>query len=187
MKAETYLTTQQLWKGEHSYWFTQRANNISNFIDEIKQPVSDMGERNPLIQFLEGKLGTTVNSIDNVDFDENPIDGKHGTIFCFAVIEHLFNPLFALENMKNALLPNGIIYLATPHRPHFLWTEHHYHEIDPKRLEWLFKRAGLTIIKKERHYLRDRFYKHLRGVRPIIRYFHKSMGLYKLQVTQGSD
>ena len=184
MKGSTFLTKEELWNNNNSYWFLRRATNIANFIDEIKPPVGDMGERNPLIDFLEEKLDISASSIDNIDFDYHMIEGKYGTIFCFDILEHLFNPLFALENIKKSLLPNGIIYISIPYRPHFMWTEHHFHEMDDKRRKWLFDRAGLQIVKHKKVPLRGRFVEHLRGIRPLIRYFHKSLRLYKLNATQ---
>jgi SAM-dependent methyltransferase len=182
MEAPTFLTEDQLWHKSDSYWFKRRADFIEAFIDEIRDPVGDMGEENPLIRYLGHKKDMAYTSIDDVDFDYEPIEGKYGTIFSFALLEHFFNPLFALENMKRALLPGGIIYLSTPYRPHFMWTEHHFHEIDDKRMGWLYERAGLRVVKSERVALRGRLREHLTGIRPLIRYFHKSMRLYKLRV-----
>ena len=181
MQAPTFLTREELWNSKDSYWVKQRASKILKFIDDIEQPVADIGERNPLIKFLENELKIDAVSIGEVDLDYQPIEGRYGTIFCFAVIEHLFNPLYALENMKRTLSSDGYIYISTPHRPHFLWAEYHFHEIDRRRIKWLFERAGLSILNYERYALRDRWSKHLRGVRPLLRYFHKSMGLYKLR------
>jgi hypothetical protein len=47
---------------------------------------------------------------------------------------------------------------------------------------WLYERAGLMVVKSERVALRGRLREHLTGIRPLIRYFHKSMRLYKLRV-----
>ena len=184
MTHPTRIKKDVLWSKKNTYWFKRRANEIANFIDEWKEPIADMGDRNPLIEFLEEHLHFSTTAIDGIDFDKDEIDGQYGTIFCFAILEHLFNPLFALENMKKALIPDGILYLATPGRPHFLWTEHHFHEIDDKRIEWLFDRAGFQIVKSRKAYLRRRLREHLTGIRPLIRYFHKSMRLYKLKPIQ---
>ncbi len=182
MKAPTFLSEEELWTLEKSYFGRTRAAKILRFVDEVHGPVADIGDRNPLITMIEKEKGVSATSIGGLDLDYDEIpDGQYGTIFFFAVIEHLFNPLFALENFKKSMRPGGLLYLSTPHRPHFLWTEHHYHEIDRERLGWLFERAGFEVVKEERHHLRDRLHRHLTGVRPLIRYFHKSMGLYKLR------
>ena len=181
MQTPTFLTTEELWGSKDTYWAKQRAIKISKFIDDIETPVADIGERNPLIQFLEKELKIDAVSIEGLDLDYEPLKGKYGTIFCFAVIEHLFNPLYALENLRKALLNDGYIYLSTPHRPHFLWTEHHFHEMDRQRIRWLFQRAGLDVVDHRRYALRDKWTTHLTGIRPFLRYFYKSMGLYKLK------
>lgn len=182
LKAPTFNTKEEVWSGKDSYFLKRKATKLINFIDEIDPPVADMGEINPMIQLLEKGLNFNAHSIQNIDFDYDTIDGKYKTILCLDVVEHLFNPLFALENMKKALLHDGTIYISTPRRPCFLWTRYHFHEFDNKRIRWLFSRAGLEIVKYERHYLHDHWYKHLKGVRPIIRYFLKSWQLYKLKI-----
>ena len=181
MKANTFIEKDDLWKNKETYLNRKRYSKILNFIDEIKEPVLDIGERNPLIEFIENELNINTTSSDKTDMDYQSIRGQYGTIFFFAVIEHLFNPLFALENIKKALKNDGIIYLSTPHRPHFLWTEHHFHEMDTMRIQWLFERANLKIMKHEKHYLHDKWFRNLRGLRPFCRIFYKSMGLYQLK------
>ena len=181
MKVNTFIKKDDLWKNKESYLNRKRNLKIFNFIDELKKPVLDIGERNPLIEFLERELNIKAVSTDKIDIDYQTIKGQYETIFFFAVIEHLFNPLFALESLNKVLTKNGIIYLSTPHRPHFLWTEHHFHEMDTMRIQWLFERAGFKIMKRELHYLHDKWFRNLRGFRPFCRLFFRSMGLYKLK------
>lgn len=184
MKAKTFLSEKELWGSKDTYWTRKRTEKILNFIDEINEPAADMGVRNPLIENIESTFNIRVKSFDTMDFDVDPLKGEYSTIFCFAILEHLFNPLFALENMRKVLKPGGKIYLSTPHRPHFLWTEHHFHEMDTTRILWLFEKAGFEIVKHERQNLRDRWIRHFRGFRPFCRFFIKPMGLYKLRKTE---
>jgi hypothetical protein len=76
MEAPTFLTEDQLWHKSDSYWFKRRADFIEAFIDEIRDPVGDMGEENPLIRYLGHKKDMAYTSIDDVDFDYEPIKGK---------------------------------------------------------------------------------------------------------------
>ncbi len=43
MKGSTFLTKEELWNNNNSYWFLRRATEIANFIDEIKPPVGNYG------------------------------------------------------------------------------------------------------------------------------------------------
>jgi len=97
------------------------------------------------------------------------------------VLEHLFNPLFCLEQMKKALHSTGVIYLSTPYRNHLIWGNRHFHEIDDKRIRWLFAAAGLEIIKQAKIAIRFQWYWHLSGIRPLLRLFQKTR-IYKLKV-----
>ncbi len=100
MKVNTFINKHDLWKNKESYLNRKRYQTILNFIDEIKEPVLDIGERNPLIEFLEKELKIKAASTDKLDIDSQPVKGQYVTIFFFAVLEHLFNPLFALGNLK---------------------------------------------------------------------------------------
>ncbi|MHB1155512.1 MAG: class I SAM-dependent methyltransferase [Phycisphaerales bacterium] len=63
-----------------------------------------------------------------------PFDaGSFDYIWCSEVLEHLFSPLYALQQMKRVLKPNGKILLTVP-----------YHD----RL----KNVGIALFAFERHY-----------------------------------
>ena len=170
----TFLPKKELWPNKLPNSFLLRAKQTIEFIDEIRFPACDLGENNPLKEMINLKIESL-----KIDFDYKAIANKYKTIFCFEVLEHLFNPLFALESMKNALLKDGFIYLSTPCQPHFIWGKHHFHEIDTGRLMWLFDRAELKIIKQGKATIAGKWYNHIQGVRPLIRLFQKTR-LYKL-------
>jgi len=173
----TFLSLKELWPKKLPTSFLFRAKQTLNFIDKIIFPACDLGENNPLKEIIN----TNIESIE-IDLDHEKLNNQYQTILCFEVLEHLFNPLFALESMKNALLPNGFIYLSTPYQPHFIWGKHHFHEIDTKRLIWLFDKAGLKIVKQDKATVAGRWYQHINGIRPLIRYFQKTR-LYQLSKT----
>jgi len=156
------------------------AKKIAEFIDETPGNIFDLGPPNYKKNLLEKQLDVTIQSLHGFDFDIDPIPEKCGTLLCFEILEHLFNPLFFLNGCRESLKENGVLYLSTPGRPHFLWTEHHFHEIDDTRILWLFDKAELEIIKKKKIRLYRGLKFHLSGIRPLIRLFTFTR-LYKLK------
>lgn len=149
------------------------------FIDTIKAPCADCGEPNPFANKLANHYNLAIKSID-IDLDREVISGKYNTIFCFEVLEHLYNPLFCLEQIYNALNETGVLYLSTPKRIKLLWGRRHFHEIDDKRINWLFAAAGFRIAKKDKILIRWELWKHFIGFRPLLRLFQKTR-IYKLE------
>ena len=161
----------------------RRAKGTIDFLDKDKfksKLIADCGIDNPLKNIIEKEIKHKIRSLD-FEFDYERIPGKYDIIFCFEILEHLFNPLFFLNNIKGCLEENGIIYLSTPRQfPQFLKAKHHYHEIETSRLMWLFEEAGLEIIKQGKVTIAGKWYNHI-GIRPILRYFQKTR-IYKLRV-----
>ena len=90
-------------------------------------------------------------------------------------MEHLFNPLLFLEQLKKLLKKDGVIYLSTPYQyPQILKAIHHYHEIPTDRLMWLFDAAGLKVIEKDKLTIAGNWYNHIYGIRPFLWYFQKT-------------
>lgn len=165
---------------------TRVAKQIFEFIDEWESPIGDMGNPNFKKTQFEKLLNQDIESIYGFDFDRIPwnYDKKFNTIFCFEILEHLFNPLLFLEQLKKLLESNeGTIYLSTPYRAHFLWTKHHYHEIDDTRIKWLFDKAGLKIAESRKIRLFRGWKYHLRGIRPLLR-LHTFTRVYKLKIKE---
>ncbi len=174
----TFNIEEEIWR-DNEYVRKIKARK-ADFMDELPGPVADMGVPNAAKKMIEEIKGIQIESVHGMDFDYDPIPGEWGTIICLEILEHLFNPLFFLENLKSALKPDGVIYLSTPYRPKFLWTEHHYHEIDDERIHWLFDRAGLTIEKEKKIRLYRGWKWHLRGIRPLLR-IQTFTRIYKLR------
>lgn len=171
----TYLEKEELYPKKFPNSFLNRVKETKEFIDKIEFPACDCGENNPMKEMINPYI-TSIN----VDFDRDNFPGQWKTITCFEVLEHLYNPLFFLENLKKALLPDGYIYLSTPYQfPQFLKAVHHFHEIPTDRLMWLFDEAGLKIVKQGKVTIAGNWYNHIRGFRPLLRYFQKTR-IYKL-------
>ena len=157
----------------------RRLLRTTEFIDDIGSPLADLGEPNPFATRLSALLNTPIESV-NIDLDNDIITGQYGTIFCFEVIEHLFNPLHCLNQIYRALHKDGILYLTTPYSFLRLLTgKRHFHEIDDKRILWLFDKAGFKVVKKDKISVRWELWKHFTGFRPILRLFSKTR-IYKL-------
>lgn len=176
----TFNTEEEIWGGADNRYFRRIKKAKADFMDEIVEPVADLGVPNAAKELIEREKGLSIESIGDVDFDYDEIPGRWGTIICLEILEHLFNPLFFLENVKKALKPNGILYLSTPYRPKFLWTEHHYHEIDDERIRWLYERAGFRIADEKKVRLFRGWKWHLRGIRPLMR-LQTFTRIYKLR------
>ena len=183
LKAPTFNSKKELYNLSKSV--RNRIQQTIAFIDELMPQYLDIGGENPLKDMIEEKFNIRVNSIfyPTIDFDYDKFPNKkYGTIFCFEILEHLFNPLFFLENMKQALKENGIIYLSTPGKIRLLWDKHHYHEIGDKQIKWLFDRASLEIIKYKKIKIRGFIFQHITGIRPFLRLFFQHTRIYKLRV-----
>jgi SAM-dependent methyltransferase len=77
------------------------------------------------------------------------------TITSFEVLEHLYNPLFHLAEIKRVLAPNGKLYLTTPNDWSLIYRiEHargrkyapHFHQFTEFDLRQIMARAGFSII-----------------------------------------
>ena len=128
----------------------------------------DIGARNPLTETLEKHFFKNIQNTD-IDLDIGSLDGQYDTIFCFEVLEHLFNPLHLLLEIYKILNKDGRVYLSTPKgKPHFLWFKHHFHEFYKKELMNLINRAGFKIIKIK-YYRILPLWSGLTGFRPFLR------------------
>jgi len=182
---KTRLKREELWPDELPQSFFNRAIETIQYLKNEPfggRSIVDIGEDNPLKGMIEAGLSVKIDSF-NADFDNMFRCGKkYDVILCFEVLEHLFNPLSFLEQLKCMLNKNGVIYLSTPYQyPQCLKAVHHFHEIPTDRLMWLFDAAGLTVVEMKKITIAGNWYNHLTGIRPMLRYFQKTR-LFKLTV-----
>ena len=158
------------------------AKNILGFV-VLNGRVADVGERNLKSTYLSTKTGRKIEQLSSKDFNFYvPLKNKYDTILCFEIIEHLQNPLFFLSKLVSILNDGGTIYLSTPHRPRFLWTEHHFFEFSPKRLtKWLFTPAGLRVARKKHIRINHDPLFYFKGIRPLFRLFLNYTVIYELK------
>ena len=143
---------------------------------DLQGNVLDIGERNPLTERMEEAFGIMIDSTaGDLDVWLFYPKKKYDIIIFSHVIEHLFNPLLCLENIKKVMKPDALLFIATPIHPHFLTPRTgHFHEMDEYRFRKLIQRAGLKIIRWEKTY----FHRHIHwtsftGIRPFLRMFYK--------------
>ena len=91
---------------------------------------------------------------------------KYDIVTCFEAMEHLLNPLLFLENLKEYIAKDGLIFISYPYRNSLFWSDIHFHEYDIARFRYLIKTAGYKILA----YKEVRMYSwHGFGIRPLLR------------------
>lgn len=139
----------------------------------------DIGDRTALTDQLEEFYNIKFDST-NVDLDVESINGKYDIVTSFEVLEHLFNPLFNLLEIKNILNSNGVLYLSTPlNKPRFLKSPSHFHEMSEDELLNLIERADFKVIRKKKIRVRP-YCKYLVGLRPLLRLKYERVILLEL-------
>jgi SAM-dependent methyltransferase len=103
-------------------------------------------------------------------------------ITCFEVINHLFNPLQFLEQIRSLMSPNGVLYLSHPK----LWliAAHHcrfdFCDYEPSRFIQMCEYAGFKVVRHEtRNPWPLRFM--LTGFRPIARTLFNRIEIYEMR------
>lgn len=169
---ETYIqsaTTQRRWK------------KTLNFLESASPAKSglEIGERTPLTAKMEDLFGCSFENT-NIDLDIGSIENRYDVVTAFEVIEHLFNPLHCMLEIRKALNPNGRLYLSTPmSKPNFLWSPEHFHEMSEKSLIELFKRAEFKVVRKLAIRIHG-FGFYFSGVRPMLRGFFDKRWVFEL-------
>jgi|GEM_PF-1374355 len=107
---------------------------------------------------LEHEFAPLVAHVSDVNLDLEPYpypDNYFETITHFEVIEHLFNPLFHMQELRRILSPSGNLFLTTPNDCSLIYkAEHllsrkyrpHFHQFSTRDLEDLCGLAGFRII-----------------------------------------
>jgi SAM-dependent methyltransferase len=126
----------------------------------------DIGCRNPLSAFLCKRYHLFADQTEG-DLEDIQLVGSYDLITCLEVIEHLFNPLHLLSQMKNALNENGVVILTTPCSP-IAVNPNHFHEMDRSRLFALLDHAGLDVVEYRRVW-RKTAWGLVSGFRPLLK------------------
>jgi len=160
------------------------AKFVKLFIGNDKiSNVLDIGIENHLISILKRHfVGIKIdNTSKDIDFDVDKLSGSYDTVFCFEVIEHLFNPLHLLIEIKKVLKDSGYLYLSVPKKkPLFLQGTCHFHEFYKKDLVNLVEWAGFKIIR-ESIIMERPLWRYFLGIRLFLRLFFERRFYLKLE------
>ena len=169
------------------YWFEGKNNTMRDLrIKEVKfflnnnlGRVLHLGEAPLFKKDLGINFDETKGDLDIITLKENVYD----TVLMFEIVEHLFNPLLVLLNVRKTLKDGGILYISTPRRPFFLRNKnHHFHEYQDKSLENLLRRAGFEITKTNLFRTRS-LSSGLKGFRPFLRVLFEKIILIETRKT----
>ena len=64
-------------------------------------------------------FGDYPDIICDICSDINGLQNKYDKIICIAILEHVYNPFKAIDNLKSMLKENGIIYGYVPYLFHY--------------------------------------------------------------------
>ena len=118
--------------------------------------VLDIGTPNELSQFMTD-AGYEMSNTDGTDLDTHPESVQReeplDAITAFEIFEHLINPMGVLKE-----LPAKRLYASIPMRLWFSkayrnknneWDQH-YHEFEDWQFDWLLKKSGWRIVRREK-------------------------------------
>jgi SAM-dependent methyltransferase len=149
-------------------------------IGGIRGDVLDIGDRNYFTYILEEKYNVKIDSTQG-DLDEEftcPKE-KYDFIHYNNVIEHQFNPLFTLLEIKKHLKPLGLVIFGTPLKPKFITDATcHFNEFNLYQYEKIIARAGLKEVKRMHYY----YQVNIKGIRLLIGSFYKRQVLSILKI-----
>jgi SAM-dependent methyltransferase len=140
----------------------------------------DIGDRTPFTVSLERLFGFPFENTA-VDLDLESLDGSFGVVTAFEVLEHLYNPLHALLEVKRLLKgENARLYVSMPlKKPGLLASPEHFHEMSHQSTLSLFNRAGFRVVRSEEFRIRSLLF-YLTGLKPLLRLFFEKVQIYEL-------
>ena len=110
-----------------SYYLKNKKDFRDKILDEIKPSdhVVDIGMamrdkhkeiRANLLQTLDvNDFGDYPDIICDICSDVSGLEKKYDKIICLAILEHVYNPFKAIENLRSMLKDNGMIYGFVPY------------------------------------------------------------------------
>jgi len=170
------------WRTQDSVLHTQETcgnvrvihNRTINVLRQYVRPyakILDVGQRNLLTYRIEREFPVYVHSTTgDLDVDMICPSTNYDIIIHSHTIEHLFNPLHNLMQVRNVLASDGKLILGCPLKPHWIgWSSGHFHEFDAYRYGKLIKRAGFKEMLRCRYHRVFRW----KGIRPLLSSLHQ--------------
>ena len=141
----------------------------------------DLGDRTQLCDDLETLFGCPFAST-GCDLDVDPLSGSYDVVTAFEVLEHLFNPLHALLEVRKVLSgPDARVFVSVPAaKPAMLKSPDHFHEMSPCELESLIARTGFRSVRRGSFRIR-RWPFYLTGLKPLLRAIHEKVLIHELR------
>lgn len=142
----------------------------------------DLGDRTPFTASLEQLFGCSFENTV-VDLDLESLAGSFEVVTAFEVLEHLFNPLHALLEVKQLLSgEDARLFVSMPlWKPQCLASPDHFHEMTRDSALSLFRRAGFVVIRSAEFRIRQPLF-YLTGVKPLLRAWYEKVQIYELAV-----
>ena len=140
----------------------------------------DIGDRSAFTGTLESFFGCPFDTT-SIDLDVDELQGEYDVVTCLDVIEHLFNPLHCLLQIRSVLKPGGTLYLTSPrYKPHLLWSQDHYHEMSTRSMMALLERAGYSV-RRSALITTQPWWFYFTGFRPLLRGLFNRTWLFELR------
>ena len=142
----------------------------------------DLGERTPFTALLEQHFGCPFKNT-SIDLDIESLSGSFGVVTAFEVLEHLFNPLHAMLEVRRLLVGDDArLFVSMPlWKPSFLASPDHFHEMTRSEALSLFIRAGFAVLRSAEFRIRHPLF-YLTGVKPLLRAWYEKVQIYELAV-----
>lgn len=125
-------------------------------------------QKNSLTYKIYSNFGITADNISG-DFDTNIIcgDKEYDIVISSSVIEHLFNPLYYVTELRKRLKDDGVFIIASPKGTMFSYGhKYHFHEQNLRQTKALMERAGFECILHREY---PRCFNAGIGIRPLLR------------------
>ncbi len=152
----------------------------------IAGKILDIGQESPLTSMISNNFDVWIdNTIGDLDGDFiTPGSDDYDVVVFSHTLEHIFDPVHCLLEIKKVLKPRGDMFIFLPRRGKLLWTPNHYHEIDHYRFQMLMKRTGFEIIGWEHHKAWRAPLQYFTGIRSLFRIFREFNIAYHVRPKQ---
>lgn len=140
----------------------------------------DLGDRTPLTDQLERIVGCPFDTTA-VDLDIDSLTGNYGIVTAFEVLEHLFNPLHLLLQVRAVLSgADARLFVSMPlNKPRCLASPDHFHEMRRNEAMLLFDRAGFSVLRSGLFRFRHPLF-YCSGFKPLLRAWYEKIQIYEL-------
>jgi len=136
----------------------RRYNKTFKFLYASAKPplrILDLGTPNPFSNLLINKGFKVVNT-NGEDLDDNPecvSQYEADLTTAFEIFEHLINPLSVLKQLPTKKLIASVplsLWFAKAYKSKTDEWDRHFHEFEDWQFDWLLKKAGWEVVRKEK-------------------------------------